>query len=85
MVRDLPDEYTFTFEAKGVFNIMKNRFEDLGGTTRWTAESEFIFSGYMKLVALFMGGAFRKETMKTLQDFKSFAEAQASAKPEHVM
>ncbi len=39
------------------------------------SESEYRFSGLlMRLVAPFMRGAFRKQSLKHMQDFKAFAE-----------
>ena len=73
--RNLPDEFSGTYEAKGVFNIQENFFkEDEPGKTKWITNSEFQFSGFMKLMGLFMPGAFKKETMKHMQSFKEFAE-----------
>jgi hypothetical protein len=76
--RDLPDEFTATYETKGVFNLHQNRFEDLGEKTRWTMETEFEFFGFMKVIGLVMGGMFRKQTAKILEDFKAFAESEAA-------
>lgn len=74
--RDLPKEFSGTYEAKGVFNIQKNEFIDVGhGKTRWKSDTKFTFSGIMKIVAFFLGkNSFRKETMKFKQLFKEFAE-----------
>jgi hypothetical protein len=77
-VRNLPDEFTGTYEAKGVFNIVKNYFVDLGnGKTKYMNENEFRFKGVMKFFALIMPGAFKKETLKQLTNFKNFAENQS--------
>jgi hypothetical protein len=77
-VRNLPDEFTGTYEAKGVFNIVKNYFVDLGnGKTKYMNENEFRFKGVMKFFALMMPGAFKKETLKQLTNFKNFAENQS--------
>ena len=74
-VNNLPEEFTATYEAKGVWNEMKNFFEEDGeGATKWQAEVEFKFKGFMRLVAFFMPGAFKKQTLKSMQDFKQFAE-----------
>jgi hypothetical protein len=72
--RNFPDEFNGTYEAKGVFNVMENIFIDNGKTTTWKTISEFRFKGFMKLMALFMPGAFKKQTLKTMNDFKRFAE-----------
>jgi len=76
-VRNLPDEFTGTYEAKGVFNIVKNRFEELpDNRTKYITEQEFHFKGFMKLIGFFMPGAFKKQSLKYLKDFKTFAENQ---------
>ena len=73
--RNLPEEFCGTYEAKGVFNIQENFFKEVEpGKTMWTTNSEFQFSGFMKLMGLFMPGAFKKETMKHMQSFKDFVE-----------
>lgn len=73
--RNLPEEMHTTYDAKGVHNIQKNYFRDEDGKTRWISESEFQFSGLgMKLMGLLMPGAFKKQSLKYMQDFKNFAE-----------
>lgn len=73
--RNLPSDFSMTYEAKGVFNILKNQFEELSPTkTKWVTENEFQFSGYMKIIGMLMPGAFKKESQKYLQQFKEFAE-----------
>lgn len=74
---DLPRELTATYEAKGVFNIISNKFEPLDeDKTKWVSENEFQFRGFMKLMSFFMKGAFPKETRKFMSQFKTFAESQ---------
>jgi carbon monoxide dehydrogenase subunit G len=74
-IRNLPEEFSGTYEAKGVLNIIKNKFVSLpGGKTRYITEQEFNFEGIMKLVGFVMPGAFRKESFKYLKQFKEFAE-----------
>ena len=73
--RDLPDTFSCTYDAKGVHNLVKNRFVAVTPeTTRWIAEHEFVFSGFMKLVGLLAKGAFPRQSQKYMQDFKAFAE-----------
>lgn len=75
--RNLPEEFSGTYEAKGVFNIVKNRFIKLTDTkTKYITENEFQFKGFMKLIAFLMPGAFKKQSMKYLTDFKKFVESQ---------
>lgn len=74
-VRNLPSEFSGTYEAKGVFNVVKNRFVALpGNRTKYITENEFRFTGFMKLIAWLMPGAFKKQSMKYLTDFKNFVE-----------
>jgi uncharacterized membrane protein len=76
-VRNLPDELSSTYEAKGVFNIVKNRFEKVSeNRTKYITENEFQFKGFMKIFAFLMPGAFKKQSYKYLELFKNFAESQ---------
>lgn len=74
--RNLPEEFSGTYETDGVYNEVSNSFQPIDGGTNWVADSEFRFTSLaMKLMAFFMPGAFRKETMKHLNAFKEFAES----------
>ncbi len=74
-VRSLPDEFTATYDANGVHNVVANHFYEAGpDKTRWVSENEFQFGGIMKLFGLLMPGSFRKQSQKFMDDFKAFAE-----------
>jgi len=74
-VRNLPDEFSGTYEAKGVFNIVKNYFRPVSeNKTKYINESEFQFNGFMKLIGFLMPGAFRKESEKYLMRYIEIAE-----------
>ena len=74
-VKNLPDEFSGTYEAKGVFNVVKNKFIALpGNKTKYISEQEFKFLGFMKIIGFLMPGAFKKQSMKYLNDFKTFVE-----------
>ena len=76
-VKDLPNEFSGTYEAKGVWNEVKNYFEAVDEhSTKWHSDCKFEFSGFMKLIAFFMPGTFRKQSQKYLDQFKVFAEAE---------
>ncbi len=62
--------------TKGMWSAARERLTETGPeTTLWVSESEYRFSGVpMRLVALLMPGAFRKQSLRHLQDFKAFAE-----------
>ncbi len=58
-VRNLPDEFTGTYEAKGVWNKVSSKFVPLSDTkTKYISEQEFKFQGFMKCIAFIMPGAF---------------------------
>ena len=74
-VKNLPDEFSGIYEAKGVWNEVKNYFYEVDkNTTKWVSENEFRCSGFIKIIAFFMPGSFKKETMKYLEYFKEFTE-----------
>ncbi len=73
--RNLPEEFHSTYETKGVFNIQKNYFKEEGNKTRWISEADFQCSGFMKVMAFFMGAStFKKQSSVYMEDFKAFAE-----------
>lgn len=74
--RDFPREFNANYDTKGVHNIQLNHFDEVDSqTTKWTSESEFQFSSFgMKLMGWMMPGAFKKQSLKYLEDFKNFAE-----------
>jgi len=73
--RNLPDEFTGTYEAKAVINIVHNKFDKLSeNKTKYITEQEFKFSGYMRIIALLMPSAFKKQSNKYLLNFKNFVE-----------
>ena len=75
--RNFPDEYQVSYEAKGGFNIVTNRFQKLDeNRCKFINDQEFRFNNLMmKLFAFLMPGAFKKQSMKYLRDFKAFAES----------
>ena len=81
VTRNLPDEFTGTYEAKGVWNEVINYFHEIddGQRTRWVFETEFKCSGMIRIMAFFMPGMFRKESLKNMERFKEFAEAEYRA------
>jgi hypothetical protein len=62
--------------GEGMWSAVRDRLAEAGPqTTLWQSESEYRFSGVlMRLVALLMPGAFRKQSQQHMQDFKAFAE-----------
>lgn len=73
--RNFPDEFHATYEAKGVHNEMYNYFSESDEQlTTWRTVSVFRFSGLMALMAPFMKSAFTKNTLLSMERFKTFAE-----------
>jgi hypothetical protein len=62
--------------GEGMWSAVRDRLSEAGPqTTLWQSESEYRFNGLlMRLVALLMPGAFRKQSHQHMQDFKAFAE-----------
>ena len=77
--RELPDVFAGTYEAKGVWNEVINRFQEVSpDETKWIIETEFRCTGFMKLIAFLMPGSFKKQSFKCMKRFKSFAENASS-------
>lgn len=74
--RKFPEEFHATYDAKGMHNIQQNYFrENSDGQTTWRSQNEFIASSFLlRLMIFLMPGAFKKQTRKYMEDFKSFAE-----------
>ena len=78
-VRNLPHEFSGTYEVKSVFNIVRNNFIPLSeNRTKYVSEQEFQLKGIMKLLGLLFPGAFKKQSLKYLADFKDFAEKEGA-------
>lgn len=74
---DLPNEHTVSYKAGNVYNEVRNRFEEISeNKTRVYNDQLFQFKGFMKLMGWFMPGAFKKQSMKYLVDFKNFVESE---------
>lgn len=75
--RDLPRAFCGTYETGGVWNEVRNTFEEAGPSrTIWHSDNEFRMRGFMKVMALLMPGAFKKESAKIQERFKAWAEKQ---------
>jgi carbon monoxide dehydrogenase subunit G len=73
--KDLPRQYDFKFEGKGVYNIIENSFEELGDNkTKWTSINEFQTKGFLRVLAFLMPGSFKRQSFKYMEDFKKFTE-----------
>ena len=75
--RDLPESFAGKYEINGIENYINNSFMALDeNRTLYTTENEFIFSGLMKILAIFMKRMFISQSMKHMKNFKTFAEKQ---------
>jgi hypothetical protein len=76
----IPNESIVHFEreivGKGMWNAACERLTEASPeTTLWVSENEYRFSGLlMRLVGFLMPGAFHKQSLQYMQDFKAFAE-----------
>lgn len=74
--QNFPSEFHANYDTRGVHNIQRNFFYEIDGkSTRWVSESEFKFESLsMKIMGWLIPGAFKKQSLKYLIDFKNFAE-----------
>jgi len=81
---NFPDELYANYDTKGVHNVQRNFFHEIApDKTKWVSESEFQFAGFgMKVMGFLMPGAFKKQSLKYLTDFKHFAEKGTSVSEE---
>ena len=81
--RNSPQLTASTYEAKGVWNEVVNRFRELpGDRTLWQLETEFRCTGLMWLMATLAPWTFKKETRVHMERFKEFAEGLAESRAE---
>lgn len=62
--------------AEGMWNAARERLTEASpDTTLWASQNEYRFSGVlMRLAAPLMSGAFRKQSLRHMRDFKAYAE-----------
>jgi hypothetical protein len=84
LTRNLPEDFTGSYEAKGVYNVIRVSFIPVdANTTRYVAENEFKFTNLtMKIFSWLMPGAFKKQSQQYLDLFKAFAEREGSGTDE---
>ncbi|MDO8649485.1 MAG: hypothetical protein Q7R81_06935 [Candidatus Peregrinibacteria bacterium] len=58
-----------------MLHIISNHFIPVDeNTTRMVSDNDIHFTGFMKVVGLFMRGPIKKQTSKYMDNFKLFAE-----------
>ncbi len=74
--RNLPEEFSGTYEADGVWNLVENYFHEIGPKkTKWVTKNEFRSSRFMmRVMASLMPGQFKKQSFQYMKWFKEFAE-----------
>ena len=74
--RNFPHEFHATYTTKGMHNLQENSFEaTTEGFTKWSSQNEFrATSFFMHLMLFAMPGAFKKQSMAFMTNFKNFVE-----------
>ncbi|GAA0421162.1 hypothetical protein Aca07nite_10770 [Actinoplanes capillaceus] len=79
-LHEIPSEAVVHFDreivGEGMWSVSRDRLTEAGPQrTLWESENEYRFTGLlMRLVALVVPGAFRKQSLQHMQDFKNFVE-----------
>ncbi len=72
---NLPDQFNCTYETKGAYNEISNKFMPINeNSTKWVSHNIFELSGFMKFIGFIMPGSFKKQSLKYMTQFKEFAE-----------
>lgn len=71
-----PDEFSAIYEGGGVRNLIENQFIELGPEkTKWIYTSDFSDSNiFIRIMAFFMPGSFKKLSIEFTELFKEFVE-----------
>lgn len=76
--RNEPFEFTGEYNAGFCTNKVGNRFESAaGGQTKWTMDTEFVFTGFFRIFAPLMKGMFKKRVVADCARFKEKLESGA--------
>jgi hypothetical protein len=76
---EVPEKWNVVYDVPGVHNICENRFTAPdAGTTLIEQRNVFRFTGFMRVVGLLFGSSFPRETEKSLEAFRTFAEQRLS-------
>lgn len=75
-VMNLPHEFSGTYETKGVWNEVKNYFEEIDALhTKWTLDCVFkMESFFMRMLEKLLPFIFKAQTKSLMKSFKEFAE-----------
>lgn len=76
--KDLPNEYTISYDGKGYSSVCTNRFADLGnGRTRFETSQDVSLRGALRFAGALLRGTIAKQVKNSAKAFKQFAESQA--------
>ena len=72
---NLPKQIKFSYESPMGYNEVEMEFEPIGDSqVKQINNSYFELKGFMKIMGVFMKGAFKKQSLKYLDAFKQYAE-----------
>ncbi|MBK6564940.1 MAG: SRPBCC family protein [Saprospiraceae bacterium] len=75
LVNNLPEEFSVEFGGGSMKNIVKSYFKSIDeNTTSYESDNEFHMKGAMKILGWIMPGAFKKQSMVYVNNFKAFVE-----------
>jgi hypothetical protein len=77
--KNLPHEWFAEYRSAGLISIQKNYFSEVEGSTVWRSDSEFKFSGYMKMISKLLPSIFKERSKIVMKDFKDYIENGNSA------
>ncbi|WP_166380066.1 SRPBCC family protein [Catellatospora methionotrophica] len=74
--KDIVVHFSREIVSDGMWSAAHEHLTEVGPeATLWVSENEYRFGGWlMRLVGLVMPGAFRKQSLRHMRDFKAFAE-----------
>ncbi|MEN9002799.1 MAG: SRPBCC family protein [Flavobacteriales bacterium] len=73
---NLPKRMVKTYDSKGINSIIFITLQPIEiNKTKYIATQEFKLHGFMKVVGFLAPSMFKKQTQKTLNSFKNFAES----------
>ncbi len=79
-VRNYPEEFSATYEAGSVWNLIENYFTEIDDNrTKWVLKSDFRSTNFfMKLFAFLMPGMIKNQSFDWMNKFREFVEKSSS-------
>lgn len=83
VTREPPHLFVVQYQSGKMWNEVRSMFSEVSKEgTKMRIETEFRCGGLMVLMLWLMPGAFKRQTLQYMQDFKRFAEGRGNAKTE---